>query len=211
MKHENKQRMETKDTCFCEECFIDILFLVLEILKGRRHFVPTSPTSHGYISWKTLWWIALILYFFLLIKNWHFSGSSFIRFNSKFVFPDPEPPIINILYGWSNLWPTRIMFFCFFFYNIIKVNHFLYPFIILLHLISSFSLIRSLLIPYACVSIESNDCILSSSFELNAILLISSVKTMWKYYLWFLLSILILFFSRYFILFSSLVASKHFL
>ena len=138
MKHENKQRMETKDTCFCEECFIDILFLVLEILKGRRHFVPTSPTSHGYISWKTLWWIALILYFFLLFKNWHFSGSSFIRFNNKFVFPDPEPPIINILYGWSNLWPTRIMFFCFFFYNIIKVNHFLYPFIILLHLISSF-------------------------------------------------------------------------
>ena len=38
--------------------------------------------------------------------------------------------------------------------------------------------IRSLLVPYACVSIESIDHILLSSFELKAILLISSVKTL---------------------------------
>ena len=25
-----------------------------------------------------------------------------IKFNNKFVFPDPEPPAINILYGWSG-------------------------------------------------------------------------------------------------------------
>ena len=31
-KHENRQTMETKDTCFCEESFIDRSFLVLEIL-----------------------------------------------------------------------------------------------------------------------------------------------------------------------------------
>ena len=49
----------------------------------------------------------------LLIKNWYLasygslaykyilsiSGWLFIKFNNAFVFPDPEPPIINILYG----------------------------------------------------------------------------------------------------------------
>ena len=65
----------------------------------------------------------------------------------------------------------------FFFCNIIKVNHSSYRFIILLHLISSFSLTRSLLGPYAYVSVESIDCILLSSFELKAVLLIPSVKT----------------------------------
>ena len=63
-----------------------------------------------------------------------------------------------------------------FFYNIINVNHFLYSFIILLHFFTSFSLTRSLLVSYPYVSIESIDCILLSSFEINAILLISSVK-----------------------------------
>ena len=78
-----------------------------------------------------------------------------------------------------NLWPIWLMFFCFFFYNIINVNHFLYRFIISLHLISSFSLTRSLLVPYAYIFIDSIDCILLSSFELNAFLLISSVKVLW--------------------------------
>ena len=54
---------------------------------------------------------------------------------------------------------------------------FLHRFIILLHLISSFTLNRCLLVPYAYVSIKSIDCILLSWFELQAILLISSVKT----------------------------------
>ena len=69
------------------------------------------------------------------------------------------------------------VFLCFFCY-IFKVNHFLYSFIMLLHLISSFSLTRCLLVPFAYVSIKSIDCILLSSFELKAILLISSVKTL---------------------------------
>ena len=43
----------------------------------------------------------------------------------------------------------------------------------------SFSLTRSLFVPYAYVSIKSIDCILLSSFELKAILLISSVKTLY--------------------------------
>ena len=63
-------------------------------------------------------------------------------------------------------------------YNVIKVDHFLYRFIILLHHISLLSLTKFLLVPYAYVSIESIDCILLSSFELKAILLIYSVKTL---------------------------------
>ena len=31
------------------------------------------------------------------------SGSLFIRLRNAFVFPDPEPPNINILYGWSEI------------------------------------------------------------------------------------------------------------
>ena len=56
----------------------------------------------------------------------------------------------------------------------------MYCFITLLHLISSALHTRSLLIPYGYVYIKSIDCILLSPlspFELKAILLISSVKT----------------------------------
>ena len=51
---------------------------------------------------------------------------------------------------------------------------------ILLHLISSFSLTRSLLAPcpYPYVSIESIDCIVLLPFKLKAILLVSSIKTL---------------------------------
>ena len=71
-------------------------------------------------------------------------------------------------------------FFYVFVCKIIKVNHLskFYQCIILLHLLCSFPLTRSLFIRYAYVSIESMDCILLSSFELKAILLISSVKTL---------------------------------
>ena len=61
-------------------------------------------------------------------------------------------------------------------YNQSKI--FLYYFIIFLHLISSFLHTRSVLVPVAYVSIKSIDYILSSSFELKDILLISSVKTL---------------------------------
>ena len=51
------------------------------------------------------------------IKYWYFasygslaykyilsmSGYFSIKFNNTFVFPEPEPPIINILYGWSGI------------------------------------------------------------------------------------------------------------
>ena len=120
-----------------------------------------------------------------------------------------------------NLWPLWIMFFYVFFYKIIKVNTVLYRFIILLHIISYFLLIRPLIVSYTYVSIESIDCILLSLFELKAILLISSVRTLCLSLLklccifnidllffinYLILPISILFFSRYFILFSSWVA-----
>ena len=85
---------------------------------------------------------------------------------------------LQLLQICMDLWHIWIMFLYVFFWKIIKVNHFLYHFIILLHLISSFSFTRSFLVPYAYVSVESVDCILLSSFELKAILLISSVKTL---------------------------------
>ena len=64
-----------------------------------------------------------------------------------------------------------IMFFNVFFCNIIRINDFLYRFIILLHLVSSFSFTRLFMVPYAYVFIELIDCI-------HLILLISSVKTL---------------------------------
>ena len=30
-------------------------------------------------------------------------GSWFIRLSNAFVFPDPDPPIINIAYGWAGI------------------------------------------------------------------------------------------------------------
>ena len=53
----------------------------------------------------------------------------------------------------ANLDYVFYVFFC----SIITANCFLYRFIILLDLISSFSLTRTLLVPYALVSIESID------------------------------------------------------
>ena len=78
----------------------------------------------------------------------------------------------------TNLWPIWIMLFYVSFCNIIKVNQFLYCFIVLSYISSSLSLSKSLLVRYAYVSLESIDCILLLLFELKGILLISSVKTL---------------------------------
>ena len=76
-----------------------------------------------------------------------------------------------------NLWLIWIMFFHIFICDIIRVKHSDFVFIILSCLFNSFLHIRSLRVPYACVSIELIDCILLSSFELQAIFLTSSIKT----------------------------------
>ena len=63
------------------------------------------------------------------------SGCWSIRLNNEFIFPDPEPPISNILYGWTGICGQfglcSFMFCC---TTSSKVNYFLYRFIILLHL-----------------------------------------------------------------------------
>ena len=79
-----------------------------------------------------------------------------------------------------NLLPIWIMFCYVFFCNIIKAKHFFYCFIILSHLISSFSFTRYFFVPYTysflVPSIESFYCLPLSPFQ--AILLISSAKTL---------------------------------
>ena len=117
-----------------------------------------------------------------------------------------------------------IMFFYVFFCNIIKVNHFLYCFITLLHLISSFSLTRSLLLPNSHVSMDQAIAFFYHHLTLNQYFinlnqLISSVKTLYlsllnlccvfnfdffsyEFFMIFLvLSMLIIFFLLIFIIF----------
>ena len=93
-------------------------------------------------------------------------------------FPDPEPPIINILYGWAGIYGQlglcSVLLFC----NIIKINSFCITSLYCYIEYFLFHLLDLLLIPYAYVSIKSIDYILLSLFELEAILLISSLKTL---------------------------------
>ena len=70
------------------------------------------------------------------------------------------------------------MFFLFSFATSPKLMILLHCFIILLHLVSSFLHIKSLLFPDVYVSIESIDCIVLLLLALNAILLTSSVDTL---------------------------------
>ena len=62
--------------------------------------------------------------FLLLIKNWYFasygslvykyvlliSGCQLIRLKNEFVFPNPEPPVINILYGSSWIYDQFVLY-----------------------------------------------------------------------------------------------------
>ena len=135
--------------------------------------------------------------FRLSIKNWCFalcgsleykqtssiSGCWFTRSNDEFVFSDPKLLIINILYGWSGVvGPFGLCTFMFSFVTASKfyciVLFYLYRFIMLLHLISSFSLTRSLLVPYVYVFIKSIDCVVLPSFYLKPISLVFLVKTL---------------------------------
>ena len=49
------------------------------------------------------------------------SRGSFIKFDNEFVFPDPEPSIINMLYEWSRIYGhfglCSVSIFFFHFYN----------------------------------------------------------------------------------------------
>ena len=76
------------------------------------------------------------------------------------------------------MWSIWIMYFYVFFCNVIKANHFLFGLSKLLHLVSSFLSMKSLLIRNACVSTESINCIDLSSLVLDAILITCSVNTL---------------------------------
>ena len=58
-------------------------------------------------------------------KNWSVSGCWPIRLYNEFVFPDPEPPIINILCRWSGIF-GQLGLYCFVFYFVTssEFNHF---------------------------------------------------------------------------------------
>ena len=75
--------------------------------------------------------------FFFLIKNWYLSshgyfaykyilaisGWLFIKFNNAFVFLDPEPPIINIFYGWSGIYGQLGL--CFLLFSLVYISKFI--------------------------------------------------------------------------------------
>ena len=101
------------------------------------------------------------------------------RLNNELVFPEPEPPIINILYGWSRTY-NQFGFYSFMvsFVTSSELIIFLKCFIILLHLSFFFSFLHTifLLILYEYVSIKPNDCSLLSSLALNPISITYSVN-----------------------------------
>ena len=94
--------------------------------------------------------------------------------NLNLFFSDTEPPIINILYGWSGICGQfGLCSFIFSFTTASKLIVFLccYTWSLLFHLLDIWLF-------HMHVSIKSFDCILLSSFEFKAILLISSVKVL---------------------------------
>ena len=126
-----------------------------------------------------------------LIQNWYFasfisltyksilsiSDCWFIKLNNEFVSPDPVPPIINILYGWSGIsGQFGLSFFVSFF-------------------IASSKLINFCIV--LCVSLLNPCCI----FNID----------LFFFYKFFMISYICHFFSIWFILFSSWVASKQLL
>ena len=101
-----------------------------------------------------------------------------------FVFPDPEPPVINILYGWSEICVQFDL--CFLMFSFETSSKLIIVCIVWLYCYVWFFLllnIKSLLFPYAYVPTESIDCIILSSFELKAILLIFLVNRLGLYVL----------------------------
>ena len=122
----------------------------------------------------------------MLIKNRYFSSYGsfayeyilpisswlFIKFNNAFVFPDPEPPIINILYGWSEIYGHYML--CFIFISIIiKINHLYLLSISHLHTSKAF-------VVHGYILILSKVFNLLSSLLLSVILLHSSLYTLFS-------------------------------
>ena len=93
-----------------------------------------------------------------------------IKLNNEFVFPDSEPPIINMLYVWSGICGQfKLCYFIFSFTTLLKLIIFVF-FYYAVNLISSFSVTRSLLVPYTYVSIKSIDCFFYHHLKLNQLI-----------------------------------------
>ena len=91
----------------------------------------------------------------------------FIKFNNTFVFSDPEPPINNILYGWSGLYVQVLLcsvLFSLTYSSKLVIFIFIYLFIIIISLVA-----------YGYLVILSDVRNLLSSLLLNVILFTSSV------------------------------------
>ena len=102
------------------------------------------------------------------------SGWFSIKFNNTFVFPDIEPPISNILYGWSGVYGQ---FLCSVLFSLTYSSKLI---IYMLQRISfSISLSHTLkaFVPYGYVTL-SNVCSLLSSLLFSAVLFTSSVYTL---------------------------------
>ena len=107
---------------------LSFLWLSISAIKSKRNhtffiwifFFSIFFVNNIHIIWvfsKSLIIIQLTHFFRLLVKNWCFasyeslayeevlliSGCWLIRLNNEIVFPDSQPPVINILYGWSGI------------------------------------------------------------------------------------------------------------
>ena len=105
------------------------------------------------------------------------SGWFSIKFNNTFVFPVPEPPIINILYGWSGIYGQFLL--CLVLFSLtISSKFIIYT---LQRILLSISLSHTLkaFVPYGYVVTLSNVCSLLLSLLFSAILFTSSVYTLW--------------------------------
>ena len=75
----------------------------------------------------------MLVFSLYIISNWYFasdrsleykhilsiSGLWITRLSNAFVFPDPEPPTINTVYGWSEIYDQFVLsfvFFCFYYH-----------------------------------------------------------------------------------------------
>ena len=131
-------------------------------------------TSHLSINnWYIASCASLVSKYILSISGWWL-----IALSNGFVFPDPESPIINILYGWSVICGQFGL--CYFIFSLV-ISSRIISFVFLNYIVTFnffFFTYWSLFVPYAHVSIQSIDWVLLSSITPNEILLTSLVKTL---------------------------------
>ena len=104
------------------------------------------------------------------------SGWFSTKFNNVFVFPDPEPPIIDILYGWSGIYGQFLL--CLILFSLTISSKFMIYTLQPILLSISLSHTLKAFVPYKYPAILSNFCSLLLSLLFSAILFTSSVYTL---------------------------------